>query len=97
MPSLRSGPGRALPALQFVLVSALAGLLVVGLALPLLGAAAWASRATATSLDDIAVVLDAPAQSQRSQVLDANGDVLASFYAENRVYVGLDDIAPVMQ
>lgn len=89
--------GRALPAVQFVLVSALAGLLVVGLALPLLGAAAWASRATATQLDDIAVALDAPAQSQRSQVLDANGDVLASFYAENRVYVGLDDIAPVMQ
>jgi membrane peptidoglycan carboxypeptidase len=90
-------PGRALPALQFVLVSALAGLLVVGLALPLLGVASWASRATATQLDDIAVDLDAPAQSQRSQVLDGNGDVLASFYAENRVYVGLDEIAPVMQ
>ena len=43
------------------------------------------------------MAFDAPAQSQRSTVLDANGDVLAYFYEENRVYVELDQIAPIMR
>ena len=43
------------------------------------------------------MAFDTPAQSQRSKVLDANGDVLTYFYEENRVYVELDKIAPVMQ
>ena len=30
-------------------------------------------------------------------MLDGNGDVLAYFFDENRVYVGLDKIAPVMR
>lgn len=83
--------------MTFVTVSALAGLLVAGLTLPAVGAATWASKAAADELTNVALELDPPAQSQRSQVLDANGDVLAYFYSENRVYVGLDDIAPVMR
>ena len=37
-----------------------------------------------------------PSPSGRT-VLDANGDVLTYFYEENRVYVELDEIAPIMQ
>ena len=43
------------------------------------------------------MAFDTPAQSQRSTVLDANGDVLAYFYEENRVYVELDQVAPIMR
>ncbi len=81
----------------FVLVSALCGLLMAGLALPVLGAASVGAKATEDALADLPVAFDAPAQSQRSTVLDANGDVLAYFYEENRVYVELDQVAPVMR
>src|SRR3954451_21671033 len=81
----------------FVLVSALCGLLMAGLALPVLGAASAGAKATEDALADLPVAFDAPAQSQRSTVLDAKGDVLAYFYEENRVYVELDRVAPVMR
>ncbi|WP_375424950.1 transglycosylase domain-containing protein [uncultured Friedmanniella sp.] len=98
MPSSSRPPlGRRASAVTFTLVSVLAGLLVVGLTLPGLGAAAWASRRAADNLSSLPLDLGAQSQSQRSQVLDANGDVLAYFYTENRVYVSLDKIAPVMQ
>ncbi len=89
--------GRRATALTFAVVSALAGVLVVGLALPGLGAAAWATQRAADNLSSLPLDLDPPAQAQRSEVLDANGDVLAYFYTENRVYVPLDEIAPVMR
>lgn len=81
----------------FVVVSALCGLLVAAVALPLVGGVALTTRAAERNLGNLPVAFDAPAQSQRSQVLDANGDVLAYFYEENRVYVELDAIAPVMR
>ena len=82
---------------MFLLVSTLCGLLVAALAMPAVGAAWFTSKATEDSLNDLPVAFDTPAQSQRSTVLDANGDVLAYFYEENRVYVELDEIAPIMQ
>ena len=81
----------------FVLVSALCGLLIAGLTLPVLGAASVTAKATEDALGDLPVAFDAPTQSQRSTVLDANGDVLAYFYEENRVYVELDQVAPIMR
>ena len=57
----------------------------------------FTGKAAEGTLDDLPAAFDQPAQSQRSQVLDVNGDVLAYFYDENRVYVPLADIAPVMQ
>ena len=86
-----------MPALTFVVVSMLAGLLVAGLVLPAVGAATWASKSAETELATLPVAFETPEQSQRSRVLDANGDLLAYFYEENRVYVGLDEIAPVMR
>jgi membrane peptidoglycan carboxypeptidase len=81
----------------FVVVSALAGLLAAGLVLPAVAAASWATAAAEDELQTLPVEFDAPAQSQRSRVLDADGELLATFYAENRVYVELDEIAPVMR
>ncbi|HYI53361.1 MAG TPA: biosynthetic peptidoglycan transglycosylase, partial [Microlunatus sp.] len=81
----------------FLVVSALCGLLIAVVALPAVGAAVFTGKAAQGTLDDLPAAFDQPAQSQRSQVLDVNGDVLAYFYDENRVYVPLADIAPVMQ
>ena len=81
----------------FVLISAVCGLLIAGAAMPTVGAAWFSARTTEQGLDDLPVEFDTPAQSQRSTVLDANGDVLAYFFEENRVYVELDEIAPIMR
>ena len=95
-PRRRSGAGLRAGGM-FVLVSALCGLLIAGLTLPLVGAASITARATEESLGELPVAFDIPAQSQRSTVLDGNGDVLAHFYEENRVYVELDQVAPIMR
>ena len=82
---------------MFVIVSALCGVLAAGVVMPAVGAAVVTGKAAEGSLDDLPEAFDQPAQSQRSELLDANGDVLAYFYEENRVYVGIDEIAPVMR
>ena len=81
----------------FVLISAVCGLLVAGAVMPSVGAAWITARTTEQGLDDLPVAFDTPAQSQRSTVLDAKGDVLAYFFEENRVYVDLDEVAPIMR
>ena len=93
----RRPAGVARAAGLFVLISVVCGLLVAGAALPGVGAALVTARTTERGLEDLPVAFDTPAQSQRSTVLDANGDVLAYFFEENRVYVELDKIAPIMR
>ncbi|HEU5486205.1 MAG TPA: transglycosylase domain-containing protein, partial [Microlunatus sp.] len=82
---------------MFVVVSALCGVLAAGVVMPAVGAAVVTGKAAEGTLDDLPAAFDQPAQSQRSEVRDAKGDVMAYFYDENRVYVSLDEIAPVMQ
>ena len=97
-PRPRPGRLRRLHAgLLFVIVSALCGMLAAGVAMPAVGAAVMGGKAAEGTLDDLPAAFDQPAQSQRSEVQDVNDDVLAYFYDENRVYVTLDKIAPVMQ
>ena len=81
----------------FLLVSALCGVLIAAAVMPGVGAAVVGTRSAEEGLDNLPVAFATPAQSQRSVVLDANGDVLTYFYDDNRVYVGLDRIAPVMR
>jgi membrane peptidoglycan carboxypeptidase len=83
--------------LGIVVVAAVAGLLVAGLALPFVGTAGVAAKATAESFTSLPADFQAQPQAQRSVVLDAQGGQLAVFYDENRVYVPLEAIAPVMQ
>ena len=81
----------------FVVVSVVCGLLVAAAALPFVGGAAWGAKAARDGMSSLPLAFDTPAQAQRSQVLDANGKVLATFYDQNRSYVPLADIAPVMR
>jgi len=81
----------------FVLVSVVCGLLVTAAALPLVGGAAWGAKEAREGMASLPLEFDAPAQSQRTRVLDADGKVIAYFYDQNRDYVTLDDIAPVMR
>lgn len=82
---------------MFCVVSLFAGVLVAGLFIPGALAASALSRNVADAMETLPADLEITAQSQRSRVLMANGEELASFYEENRVYRPLDEIAPVMQ
>ncbi len=82
---------------MFLVVSMLAGLLVAGLAVPFAGIAGVSSRATAAEMEKIPAEFTTPPQPERSNVYMANGDKLATFYEQDRVYEPLSKIAPVMQ
>ncbi len=81
VPPLSRPRRRTTAAIVFVMVSAVAGLLAAGLVLPAVAAASWATTAASEELETMPVAFDAPAQSQRSVVLDADGDELATLFA----------------
>lgn len=94
----RQQAGNKLYALaMFGAVSVLTGLLVAGLIVPFAALAGGVTKAAADSLEDLPAGLDVPPQSERSRILMADGTVLATIFAENRIYVPLDKIAPVMR
>ena len=75
-----------------VALSLLAGVLLAGLAAPLVGGVGLAAKATADDFVALPTQLETPALSTRSQVLAADGSVLATFYRVNRISVPLRDI-----
>lgn len=80
-----------------VALSALMGLLVAGLAIPFAGALGLGTKAVSKSMKDFPLELSAEPLAQRSRVLDARGNTIATFYDQNRVNVPLDKIAPIMR
>lgn len=94
-PSILSVLRRSLLAIG---VSALAGLLVAGLALPVAAGLGLVARESANGFSDMPAELDTSNPlPERSRILDADGNLIATFYTENRVSKSLEDIAPVMQ
>ncbi len=79
-------------------ISALAGLLVAGLALPVAAGLGLVARESANGFSELPAELDTSNPlPERSRILDADGNLIATFYTENRVSKSLEDIAPVMQ
>jgi membrane peptidoglycan carboxypeptidase len=83
--------------IMFVVVSALAGVLVAALFVPAAGIAGLSTRAAAGEMKSIPAALEISAQPQRSKILLGDGSVLAYVYDQNRVYVPLKKVAPVMR
>ncbi|WP_445258562.1 transglycosylase domain-containing protein [Nocardioides aurantiacus] len=80
-----------------VVVSVVLGVLTAGLAVPLVGALGAGAKATSASMRNLPAELKAEPLAQRTRVLDSDGDLLATFYDENRVNVTLDQVAPIMR
>ncbi len=78
-------------------VSGLAGVLVAGLALPVAASLGLAARESATAFNDMPAELETRPLAEQSRIVDATGKTIATFYEQNRVYVSLDKIAPVMK
>jgi membrane peptidoglycan carboxypeptidase len=83
--------------LSFVLMAVVGGVLAGGLVLPTVAAANVATKLAMTTFNDLPSSLVVKPLSQKSTMLAADGTVLATFYAENRVVVPIAQIAPVMQ
>lgn len=81
----------------YVGLSAVAGVLVVGLMLPVLGLIGLVTNGGIASFQSIPSALSKPPLAQQTVIEAANGKVLATLYFENRVEVELADINPVMQ
>jgi membrane peptidoglycan carboxypeptidase len=85
-------------AVLVVAVSALAGVLVAGLALPIAAGLGLVARESANEFASLPADLEPTATlPERSRMTDPNGRTIGTFYEENRVYVELDDIAPIMK
>ncbi|WP_328880238.1 transglycosylase domain-containing protein [Streptomyces sp. NBC_00299] len=99
MPKKRSGGGLSptQQAAKFLGVSVLAGAVLAGIALPAVGALGLAAKGSVESFDELPVSLKTPPLSQRTTILDAKGDQIASVYSRDRTVVDLKDISPYMQ
>jgi membrane peptidoglycan carboxypeptidase len=84
-------------ALMFVLVSVLGGVLAAGMLAPAFGTVADTARTAVGGVSDLPAELEAPPQWQRSKLLNGDGSVLTYFYEQNRQYVTIDKIAPIMR
>lgn len=93
-------PGAIVAAIRRLLlivgVSALAGVLLAGLALPVTAGLGLTARTGAEAFTDMTDEVEITPLAIRSRVVDNEGRTLARFYEENRVYVTIDKIAPGM-
>ncbi|MEC3995125.1 transglycosylase domain-containing protein [Actinacidiphila sp. DG2A-62] len=92
----RSGGGlsTAQQAAKFLGVSVLAGVVLAGIALPAAGALGLSAKGTAKGFDDLPGELKAPALSQASKILDADGGLIATVYSRDRTVVPIDQMSP---
>src|SRR5688572_27576183 len=84
-------------AMLFLAVSVLAGVLVAGLVLPVLGSLGLAARESAEGFESLPAELETPPLPERSRILAADGSQIATFYYENRVSVPLAEVSPLMR
>ncbi|UED85471.1 transglycosylase domain-containing protein [Streptomyces profundus] len=93
----RKRPGGGLSAIQqvakFLGVSVLAGGVLAGLALPAVGALGLAARGTAEGFDEIPAMMKRPPLSQKTTILDAEGNKIADVYFRDRTVVPFDAMA----
>ncbi|MGV9311844.1 transglycosylase domain-containing protein [Streptomyces sp. NPDC003691] len=99
MPLKRSGGGRSATrqAATFLGISMLSGAVLAGIALPAAGALGLAAKGTVKKFDEIPANLKTPPLSERTRILDANGDEIATVYSRDRQVVPLTAISPYMQ
>ncbi|MDI2127889.1 transglycosylase domain-containing protein [Yinghuangia seranimata] len=81
----------------FIGAAVLAGALLAGIALPIVGGLGLAAKAGAENFDDFPNELEAPYLAQPSYIYDANGNQLAMLYDRYRILVGIDQVAPIMK
>ncbi len=75
-----------------VVVSAILGVVVSGLAIPFAGVLGFAASNTADGIDNLPQELETDALPQKTTIVDAQGNTIATIFDENRITVSLDQI-----
>jgi membrane peptidoglycan carboxypeptidase len=78
-------------------VSAVAGILMAGMLLPVVGGIGLIARAGANDFESLPSVLKESPLPQVSRILAADGSTIATFYAEDRIAAPLSQVPDVMQ
>jgi membrane peptidoglycan carboxypeptidase len=81
----------------FVAVAGLAGVVVAGMALPVVGPVSLVARDSIETFEDLPREFREPALPVRTRVYAANGRKIATIFEENRKEVPLKKVSPVMQ
>ncbi len=81
----------------FMAISVLMGLIGAGLLLPVVGSAGSAAREGVTLFEELPGELNSNPLAQQSRIETAKGRLISTPSLENRIIVGLDEIAPIMQ
>jgi membrane peptidoglycan carboxypeptidase len=94
----RRGFGAALGRLLgFLAASAMCGILVASLVVPAVAAAGFGVSNSIGFFDSLPEELTVQPPSQSTRVLTADGQPIATFYAENRVRIPLDQMSPYIK
>jgi membrane peptidoglycan carboxypeptidase len=84
-------------AVRLLGASVLAGALVAGLVVPLVGGLGLGAKSAVDNFNAMPDTLDIPALSQSSTIYDADGGVIAKLFVEDRTTEPIGRIAPIMQ
>jgi membrane peptidoglycan carboxypeptidase len=95
--SSKTGPDRFGLLTRMATFVALAGIVAALIVLPVVGGVGLATRNSAQAFSSLPSDLTQVPLPQRNTMLDADGNVLAVLYAQNRIEVPLEDISPIMQ
>lgn len=74
-------------------VAAVMGVIVAGLALPFAGVAGIGAKDVSSSLDSLPEQLETEPLPQKTRIVDANDNTVATIFDENRVNVSLDQVS----
>jgi membrane peptidoglycan carboxypeptidase len=85
------------PVTRLLVLCVVAGLTVAGMALPFVGGAGLLAQSATDSFEKLPAELENGPPPQRTNLVAADGTVIASFFSQDRVIVPLQRIAPVMQ
>jgi len=90
-------PSRLAGLVALLGVAILAGAVLAGIFLPVVGGLGAFARQGISAFESVPDQLDEPELPQRSVVLAADGSIIATVYYQNRVEVPLTSVAPVMR
>ena len=82
---------------RLVGLGALAGVFLAGSLVPAVGLVGGAAQRTLNGFQSLPLNLRTPNLAQQTQILDADGNVFATLFYQNRINVRLKDVAPVMR
>ncbi|MGL4831180.1 MAG: transglycosylase domain-containing protein, partial [Propionibacteriaceae bacterium] len=88
---------KAYAAVMFVVISVISGLLLSGLLVPFVAVGGAGANAVAEAMNNLPAEFEAPDQFQGSKLVLADGTLLATIAEQDRKYVALDQINPLLR